>query len=78
MPNDDLNVSFNEYRGDKAEVPYINIIIDKSALTKEEFEHIFNMKFRERRRIIEESLEKGNRGQVASIETRTWELCLPV
>jgi len=41
VPNDDLQISFNEYRKDKAEVPYINIIIDKSVLTKEDFERVF-------------------------------------
>ena len=53
VPEDDLLVSFNEYRNDKSEVPYINVIIDKSAITREDFEHLFNKKFRERRRTIE-------------------------
>lgn len=50
----DLQTSFNEYRKDKTEVPYINIIIDKSLLTKEDFERLFNKRFRERRRTVEE------------------------
>jgi len=54
VSEEDLRVSFNEYRRDKAEVPYINVIIDKSAITREEFESLFNKKFRERRRTIEE------------------------
>jgi len=53
VPEDDLLVSFNEYRNDKLEVPYINVIIDKSVITREDFEHLFNKKFRERRRTIE-------------------------
>jgi len=53
VPKEDLYISFNEYRQNQAEVPYINIIIDKSILTKEEFENQFNKKFRERRRIVE-------------------------
>ena len=54
LPKEDLQVSFNEYRKDKAEVPYINIMVEKSTITREEFEEIFNKKFRERRRTIEE------------------------
>jgi type I site-specific deoxyribonuclease, HsdR family len=53
VSEDDLWVSFNEYRSDKSEIPYINVIIDKSAITREEFEKMFNKKFRERRRTIE-------------------------
>ena len=53
-----MQTSFSEYRKDKAEVPYINIIIDKSVLTKEDFERLFNKKFRERRRTIEEYWKK--------------------
>ena len=53
VPKDDLQTSFNEYRIDKPEIPYINIIIDKSYLTKEDFESFFNKKFRERHRVIE-------------------------
>ena len=54
VSEEDLLVSFNEYRSDKAEVPYINVIIDKSSITREEFEQAFNKKFRERRRTIDE------------------------
>lgn len=53
VPEDDLLVSFHEYRSDKSEVPYINVIIDKSSLTRDEFEPKFHKKFRERRRTIE-------------------------
>ena len=53
VSEDDLLVSFHEYRNDKAEVPYINVIIDKSSITREEFEPLFHKKFRERRRTIE-------------------------
>ncbi len=53
VPTEDLFTSFNEYRKDKAEVHYINTIIDNSALTKEEFESLFNDKFRKRRPIVE-------------------------
>lgn len=58
VPAEDLQVSFNEYRKDKGDVPYINIIIDKSTLTKDNFENHFNVKFRERRRTIEEYWRK--------------------
>ena len=53
VPKEDLQVSLNEYRSDKADVPYINIIIDKSTITRDEFERLFDGRFRERRRIIE-------------------------
>lgn len=53
VSEDDLLVSFHEYRNDKAAVPYINVIIDKSSITREEFEPLFHKKFRERRRTIE-------------------------
>lgn len=58
VPEEELQISFNEYRKDKAEVPYINMIIDKSTLTREEFEQLFHKKFRERRRTIEEYWKK--------------------
>jgi type I restriction enzyme R subunit len=54
VPDEELRISLNEYSRDKGEVPYINVIITKSALTKEGFESAFNKKFRERRRVIEE------------------------
>ena len=58
VPQEDLQTSFNEYRKDKEEVPYINIIIDKSELSKDDFERFFNRKFRERRRTVEEYWRK--------------------
>jgi len=58
VPKEDLQTSFNEYRTDKSEVPYINVIIDKSEITREEFESYFNKKFRERRRTVEEYWKK--------------------
>jgi type I restriction enzyme R subunit len=54
VPENDLHISLNEYSKDKGEVPYINVIVEKSALTKETFEQSFNKKYRERRRTIEE------------------------
>jgi len=54
VPENDLHISLNEYNKDKGEVPYINVIVEKSALTKEAFEQSFNKKYRERRRTIEE------------------------
>jgi type I restriction enzyme R subunit len=54
VPEDDLRISLNEYNREKGEVPYINVIISKSTLDKDEFERVFNKKFRERRRAIEE------------------------
>jgi len=58
VPVEHLQISFNEYRTGKTEVPYINIIIDKSTLTKEDFENFFYKKFRERRRTVEEYWRK--------------------
>ena len=58
VPEEDLRTSLNEYNREKGEVPYINVIISKSALTKDEFERVFNRKFRERRRVIEEYWKK--------------------
>jgi type I restriction enzyme R subunit len=58
VPEEDLRISFNEYRADKAEVPYINAITDKSEITREEFESYFRQKFRERRRTMEEYWKK--------------------
>lgn len=52
-PKEDLQTSFNEYRIDKEEIPYINIIIDNSTITRDEFEGVFHKRFRERRRIFE-------------------------
>jgi len=58
VPEKDLHISLNEYSKDKGEVPYINVIVEKSALTKENFEQTFNRKYRERRRTIEEYWKK--------------------
>jgi type I restriction enzyme R subunit len=55
---EDLQISLNEYSREKGEVPYINVIISKSTLTKDEFERVFNKKFRERRRVIEDYWKK--------------------
>lgn len=52
-PKEDLQTSFNEYRIDKEEIPYINTIIDNSTITRDEFEVVFHKRFRERRRIFE-------------------------
>ncbi|MDR0453981.1 MAG: HsdR family type I site-specific deoxyribonuclease [Deferribacteraceae bacterium] len=38
---EDLHTSFNEYNIEKGEIPYLNIIIEKSGITKEVFEQIF-------------------------------------
>jgi len=58
VPEEDLRISLNEYSRDKGEAPYINVIISRSTLTKDEFERAFNKKFRERRRVIEEYWKK--------------------
>jgi type I restriction enzyme R subunit len=58
VPIEDLTISFNEYRHDKDEVPYINTIINKSTLGKEEFELAFpGEKFRRKRVVIHEYLQ---------------------
>ena len=51
VPEDDLYTSFNEYNNEKGEVPYLNTIIEISALTKETFEQAFPGE-RYRRKII--------------------------
>jgi len=51
VPDNDLITSFNEYNNEKDEVPYLNTIIEKSALTKETFEQAFPGE-RYRRKII--------------------------
>jgi type I restriction enzyme R subunit len=59
VPDEDLRISFNEYNRDKTEVPYINVINAKSALTKDEFERAFpGEMFRRRRIVIEEYWNK--------------------
>ncbi|MCL1924391.1 MAG: type I restriction endonuclease subunit R, partial [Defluviitaleaceae bacterium] len=50
-PINDIRISFNEYKGE--EVPYINIIKEKSELTKEEVESFFKCKYRERLKAME-------------------------
>jgi len=54
VPEDDLRTSFNEYNMNKGDMPYINAIVEKCALTKDEFESVWGRKYRERRRAIEE------------------------
>ena len=55
----DLVVSLNEYRTDKPEIPYINNIINKSLLTKDEFEQTFpGEKYRRRSMVIHEFLQQ--------------------
>ena len=59
VPEDDLQISFAEYSRDKSEVPYINVIIGKSALTKDEFERAFpGEKFRRKIVVIGEYWRK--------------------
>ena len=59
VPKEDLIISFNEYLSDKDEVPYINTIIDKFALTKDEFEQVFpGEMFRRKRAIIHDYLRE--------------------
>ena len=58
-PEEDLRISFNEYSRDKSEVPYINVIINKSALDKESFEQKFpGERFRRKIAVIEEYWRK--------------------
>jgi type I restriction enzyme R subunit len=59
VPLEDLSISFNEYRLDKDEVPYINTIIDKIELSKEEFEQVFlGELYRRRSYVIHEYLRE--------------------
>ena len=51
---DSLYTSLNEHHPSKDTVPYINIIIESSALDKETFESDFGEKFRSRRLVIEQ------------------------
>jgi len=41
VPEEDLWISFNEYNSQKDEVPCLNIILEKTKLTKESFERVF-------------------------------------
>ncbi|MCL2610047.1 MAG: HsdR family type I site-specific deoxyribonuclease [Defluviitaleaceae bacterium] len=65
VSKEDLYTSLGEYNKDKGEVPYINVIIDKSTLARDEFECVFpGEKFRRKivvigeywKRVIEEKL----------------------
>ena len=59
VPEEDLRISFNEYSPGKGEVPHINMIISKSAMTKEDFECAFpGEKFRRKIAVIGEHLQK--------------------
>jgi len=59
VPIEELNASFNEYNNEKREVPYLNTIIEKSALTKEVFEQNFpGEEFRRRTIVIENYWKK--------------------
>jgi len=55
VPEEDLQISLNEYNSNKKEVPLINVINAKSTLTKDDFERVFpGEMFRRRRVVIEE------------------------
>ena len=41
VPEENLQISFNEYSKDKGEVPYLNVILEKTTLTKDSFERAF-------------------------------------
>jgi type I restriction enzyme R subunit len=59
VPEEDLQISFNEYNSDKKEIPYIDVINTKSTLTKDDFERAFpGEMFRRRRVVIEEYWSK--------------------
>lgn len=59
VPEEDLQISFNEYSSDQKEVPYINVIKDKFTLNKYEFERAFpGEMFRRRSAVIEEYWSK--------------------
>jgi len=53
VPVFNLQTSFNEYRPSNDTVPFINVISEASQLNKEEFEAIFNEKYRGRLIVIE-------------------------
>ncbi|MCL2722052.1 MAG: HsdR family type I site-specific deoxyribonuclease [Treponema sp.] len=53
VPESDLHTSFNEYNKDKGDIPYINLIVENSAFTKEDFERSFDKKYRQRYQVIE-------------------------
>jgi len=55
IPMEKLQASFNEFNNDRNEVPYLNTIIENSALTKEMFEQNFpGEEFRRRTIVIED------------------------
>ena len=65
VPEEDLQISFNEYSKDRGEVPYLNVILEKTTLTKDGFERVFpGEKFRRKivvigdywKKMIEEKL----------------------
>ena len=47
-----LHTSLNEYHDLKSEVPYINVIVESSELSKEDFEDTFGEKYRRRSIVI--------------------------
>ena len=70
VPIEELQTSFNEYNKDKNEAPYLNTIIEKSALTKETFEQNFpNEEFRRRTIVIEDYWEKIIKEKLLPLKT---------
>ncbi|KUP21143.1 HsdR family type I site-specific deoxyribonuclease [Paenibacillus sp. DMB5] len=54
VPEANLQTSFNEYRANSGVVPFINVISEASRLSKDDFEAIFNEKYRKRLLVIEQ------------------------
>ncbi|GAF08796.1 type I restriction endonuclease subunit R, EcoR124 family [Paenibacillus pini] len=54
VPVANLQTSFNEYRPNSGVVPFINVISEASGLSKEDFEAMFNEKYRKRLLVIEQ------------------------
>ena len=51
-PLNDLQISFNEYSAEKGEAPFLNLIVERSALDKETFEQVVFPGEKFRRKII--------------------------
>ena len=58
VPVPNLQASFNEYRSSNGIIPFINVISEASQLNKDEFEAVFNEKYRKRLLVIEHYWKK--------------------
>lgn len=52
LPQDAIKSAFNEYRPDKAEIPYLASLVDNMALSKTDFEQKTGKKYRSRTKVM--------------------------